>query len=427
MYQAQESVGRWWEAALGWLDIHPLVSTALGAAVLMLVAYLAEVVAKRRIVAWVGSVVRKTTSGWDDALIEHKVLERFSYLAPAAIVYYGIGAVPGVPLGVESFVQNVTSGFMIAVVVLAFGAFLTAANHIYEHYDVSRSRPIKGYLQVAKIVLYVLGGVLVASRMLGQSPLIFVSGITAMTAVLLLIFRDTILSLVASVQLMSNDMIRVGDWVEMPEYNADGDVVDIALHTVKIKNFDNTITFVPTSKFIDDSFRNWRGMTESGARRIKRCIYVDQATIRFLEDEEIERFKQFVLLREYVESKERTLAEYNASVGVTPEDVNARRLTNIGMLRAYLVQYLRNHPKVHQARTLLVRQLAPTAKGLPLEIYVFTNDTVWANYEGIQSDIFDHILALVPEFGLRVFQDPSGADFRGAEPQVLQRLRKGAG
>ena len=250
-----------------------------------------------------------------------------------------------------------------------------------------------------------------------QNPLIFVSGIGAMTAVLMLVFKDTILSLVASVQIASNDMVRLGDWVEMPKLNADGDVIDIALHTVKIRNFDNTITTVPTSKFIDESFKNWRGMSESGARRIKRSIYIDKSTIRFLTDEEVNRFKRFKLLEDYVEKKQEEIRAFNESLGGSGEDVNWRRMTNIGTLRAYIVNYLRNHPKIDQSRTLLVRQLAPTPHGLPIELYVFSNDTKWVAYEGIQADIFDHIIALLPEFGLRLFQHPTGADWIASREQ----------
>ena len=280
-----------------------------------------------------------------------------------------------------------------------------------------RTAPIKGYLQVIKIVVYVLGTVVVVATLMDQNPLIFVSGIGAMTAVLMLVFKDTILSLVASVQIASNDMVRLGDWVEMPKLNADGDVIDIALHTVKIRNFDNTITTVPTSKFIDESFKNWRGMSESGARRIKRSIYIDKSTIRFLTDEEVNRFKRFKLLEDYVEKKQEEIRAFNESLGGRVQAVNWRRMTNIGTLRAYIVNYLRNHPKIDQSRTLLVRQLAPTPHGLPIELYVFSNDTKWVAYEGIQADIFDHIIALLPEFGLRLFQHPTGADWRGSKEQ----------
>jgi miniconductance mechanosensitive channel len=261
--------------------------------------------------------------------------------------------------------------------------------------------------------MFVLGAVVILATLMNRSPLIFLSGIGAMTAVLLLVFKDTLLSLVASVQLTSNDMVRMGDWIEMPKYHADGDVIDMALHTVKIQNWDKTITTVPTSKFIEDSFKNWRGMSDSGGRRIKRSVAIDQGTIRFLTDTEIERLKGFVLLREYVQRKEDELAAYNLSIGEDVGTVNRRRLTNVGTFRTYVVEYLRHHHKIHQDRTLLVRQLAPGPHGLPIEIYAFANDTAWVAYEDIQSDIFDHIIAILPEFGLRLFQHPTGEDFKG--------------
>ncbi|TDJ46915.1 MAG: mechanosensitive ion channel [Gemmatimonadetes bacterium] len=395
-----------------WLNAHPTVATALALTAMILLAWLMDVVAKQRILAAISLIVKRTKFAWDDALLEHRVFERFGRVVPALVIYFVIPVVPGVGPEAEAFIRHVAAAFMVAVVVLAIGALLTAVNDIYERFEMAAHRPIKGYLQVGKIAVYVLGAVVVLATLMNRSPLIFLSGIGAMTAVLMLVFKDTLLSLVASIQLMSNDMVRVGDWIEMPKYNADGDVIDIALHTVKIQNWDNTITTVPTSKFIEDSFKNWRGMSESGGRRIKRSIWIDKGTIRFLSDEEITRFKRFALLRDYIEQKQKELRDYNEALGGEPGDVNMRRLTNIGTFRAYILNYLKNHPKIHQEKTLMVRQLAPTPHGIPLEVYVFTNDTAWSVYEGIQADIFEHVMALVPEFGLRLFQNPTGADFK---------------
>ncbi len=398
--------------AVDWLNAHPTVATALALASLILLAWLADVVTKQRILAALSLIIKRTKFAWDDELLEHRVFERLGHVVPALVVYFGIRIVPGVAPGAEAFIRHVAAAFMVTVVVLAIGALLTAVNDIYERFDMAAQRPIKGYLQVSKIAVYVLGAVVVMATLMNRSPFIFLSGIGAMTAVLMLVFKDTLLSLVASIQLMSNDMVRVGDWVEMPKYNADGDVIDIALHTVKIQNWDKTITTVPTSKFIEDSFKNWRGMSESGGRRIKRSIWIDKGTIRFLSDEEITRFKRFALLRDYIEKKQKELRDYNEALGGEPGDVNMRRLTNLGTFRAYILNYLKNHPKIHQEKTLMVRQLAPTPHGIPLEVYVFTNDTAWGAYEGIQADIFEHVMALVPEFGLRLFQNPTGADFK---------------
>jgi miniconductance mechanosensitive channel len=241
--------------------------------------------------------------------------------------------------------------------------------------------------------------------------LLLLSGFGAMTAILLLVFKDTILSLVASVQLTAHDMVRVGDWIEMPQCGADGDVVDVQLHTVKVQNWDKTITTIPTHRLISESFRNWRGMSQSGGRRIKRAVYLDVNSIRFQTSEEIEHFKRFALLKDYVANKEQELADYNASLKeAVDEAVNKRRLTNVGSFRAYAWNYLKNRPDIHEGMTLMVRQLAPGPEGLPLEIYCFTDTTVWTEYEGIQADIFDHLLAIVPEFGLRLYQKPAGSD-----------------
>jgi miniconductance mechanosensitive channel len=409
---ADTSSGGILQPVTAWLSAHPVAAMLSGFLTLAIIAYIGNTIAKRRILALVLLVVKRSQSGWDDVLHRHRVFERLVHLVPAVIVYLGISLVPGMSDDLISLTQRVTAAFMVVIGLLAAGAFLSAGNEIYDQGEISKTRPIKGYLQVAKIVMFVLGGVVILATLMNRSPLIFLSGIGAMTAVLLIVFKDTLLSLVASVQLTSNDMVRMGDWIEMPKYNADGDVIDMALHTVKIQNWDNTITTVPTSKFIDDSFKNWRGMTESGARRIKRSVAIDKSTIRFLTDAEIERLKGFVRLRPYIQQKEDELAAYNLSIGEDVGAVNRRRLTNVGTFRTYIVEYLRHHPKIHQDRTLLVRQLAPGPHGLPIEIYAFTNDTAWVTYEDIQSDIFDHVIAILPEFGLRLFQHPTGEDFR---------------
>jgi miniconductance mechanosensitive channel len=360
----------------------------------------------------VNRIIQRTTFGWDDALHQHKVFERLVHLAPAAVVYFGIVLVPSLPGDMQTLAQNVAAAFMLLIVVLTVGAALSAGNEIYEQFPIAKTRPIKGYLQVAKILVYALGGVVVVAALLDRSPFLFLSGIGAMTAVLILVFKDTLLSLVASIQLTNTDLVRVGDWIEMPKYGADGDVIDIALYTIKVQNWDKTITSIPTHKLIDDSFKNWRGMSEAGGRRIKRSIFLDKHTVRFLTEEEVGRFKRFTLLKDYIEKKLRELREYNARIGATDDQVNLRRLTNIGTFRAYIVNYLKNHPEIHDRMTLLVRQLEPTPNGVPIQIYVFANETAWVAFEDIQSDIFDHFMAIVPEFGLRLFQNPSGDDLR---------------
>jgi miniconductance mechanosensitive channel len=403
----------WLSAARDWLAANPAVETAAGLLVLLTVAWVANVVARRYLVRLVERLTAKSPIDWDDVVAHHGVFRRLAQLIPLAIVYYGINLVPNVPPGVNTTIESIALVLMVWTVLRSADGLLNAVGQIYESLPMAKDRPIRGFLQLFKIFLYVMGAILVVAIAIGQSPLVLLGGFGAMTAVLMLVFKDTILSVVASIQIASNDMIRIGDWVEMPKYGADGDVVEIALHTVKIQNWDKTVTTIPTHAFISDWFRNWRYMSEAGGRRIRRDLYVDQSTIRFLTADETDRFKRFDLLRDYVAEKEEKLAEVNRPVEEAGEDpVNERRLTNIGTFRAYIFNYLKAHPQIRKDMTLLVRQREPTPDGLPLQIYCFTATTKWAEYEGIQSDIFDHILAIVPEFGLRVFQHPSGEDLR---------------
>ncbi|USA60945.1 mechanosensitive ion channel family protein [Qipengyuania citrea] len=332
---------------------------------------------------------------------------------PLLLVSRGIGLVPHLPEEVVNVTVNIARTMIVLSIAMAIGGALDYANELYSRRPESRSRPIKGYVQVVKIAIYFGAAILMIAVLIEQSPLLLLSGLGAMAAVLMLVFKDTILSLVASVQLSSNDMLRVGDWIEMPGMNADGDVVDIALHTVKIRNFDKTITTIPTHRLIADSFRNWRGMSESGGRRIKRALVVDQNSIRFLDDKETDDLKRFRLLDDYLARKQEEIAEWNRhELSSDCDTINARRITNIGTLRAYVIAYLKSHPRIAGAGfTLMVRQLPPGPQGLPLEIYCFTDTVEWPQYEAIQADIFDHMLAILPEFGLRIFQHPSGQDF----------------
>jgi miniconductance mechanosensitive channel len=290
-------------------------------------------------------------------------------------------------------------------------ALLAAANSIYKLRPDAAERPIKGFIQLAQLVVYIIAAILIVAALIDRSPIILLSGVGALAAVLLIVFKDTLLSLTASVQLASQQLVRVGDWLEVPAFGADGDVIDVALYTITVQNWDKTITTIPTYQLVAGSFKNWRGMSESGGRRIKRSINIDVSSIRFLNSEEVDRFAQFRLLKEYIPTKQNELNEYNKHVGQTNEAVvNLRQLTNIGTLRAYIVNYLRNHANIHQHMTLIVRQLQPGTTGLPIEIYCFSNDIDWAKYEDIQADIFDHICAIVPEFGLRLYQEPAGSD-----------------
>jgi miniconductance mechanosensitive channel len=398
------------------LDEYPLIATLIGIVVLALIAWIADLIAKRQLVRLLRGLARRTRSTWDDALISEQVFSRFAKIVPAIIVMFGAKGVPGLPDGSVQVVENIALAYMALTIMLALGALMNAANSIYEQYPIARDRPVKGYIQVAKIILYCIGAILAVSALLDRSPLLLLSGFGAMTAVLMLVFRDTILSLVASIQLIGNDMVRVGDWIEMPESNADGDVIDVALHTVKVQNWDKTITTIPTHKLISESFRNWRGMSESGGRRIKRSLLLDQNSIRFLTDEETAKFKRFALLKNYINTKQKELGSANAALNNDDDiNVNLRRLTNIGTFRAYVVNYLHSRTDISEKMTFLVRQLPPGPDGLPIEIYIFTKTTEWVAYESIQADIFDHLLAIIPEFGLRVYQKPTGSDVRALE------------
>ena len=391
--------------------IHALLPPGVGLLALLTAAAIINLIAKHVLVRTVRAFAKRSSVTWDDALVAHNVFGRLVQVVPALIVFVGVSFVPDLPEAGVQLIRNIAMGYMVLMLTLALTAMLSAANTIYAATPVAKERPLKGFVQLVQIVVWILGGVLIISAVLDRSPLLLLSGFGAMTAILLLVFKDTILSLVASVQLTAQDMVRVGDWIEMPQFGADGDVVDVQLHTVKVQNWDKTITTIPTHRLITDSFKNWRGMSQSGARRIKRAIFMDVSTIRMQTQDEVDHFTRFALLKDYIKTKEQELADYNAGlVTEVDADVNKRRLTNIGTFRAYAYNYLKNHPKIHKDMTLIVRQLGPGPEGLPLEIYCFTNTTEWAVYEDIQSDIFDHLLAIVPEFGLRLYQKPAGSD-----------------
>jgi miniconductance mechanosensitive channel len=378
-------------------------------------SWLANFVTRSFLLRGVSRLIASTSTNWDDALLNRGVFRRLANLAPAIVIYLFAPAFGEL----EGWVERLALVYMIAVSVLLVNSLLDAGTEIYDARAGARGAPIGGYVQLGKIALYLVGGIFVISTLLEREPWGLLTGLGAMSAVLLLVFRDSILGFVASLQLSGYDMIHVGDWIEMPDYGADGDVIDVSLHTVKVQNWDKTISTIPTQSLISHSFKNWRGMEESGGRRIKRSIYIDMSTIAFSDEEMLRRFEKFEYLREYVREKAAEVEDYNRSTGVdTSELINGRRLTNVGTFRAYLEEYLRQHPKIHKEMTFLVRQLAPTEKGLPIEIYVFSNDQAWANYEALQADIFDHILAVVPQFGLRVYQSPSANDLRLAARDI---------
>jgi len=407
---------RWLDQLENMLAPYPMAYPAVVLAALLLVARLANFITKRILLRGLRKVIERISGPDRNGKQPLRVIARLANIVPSVVIAAGLAIVPELPPGLVKGLQALCHAWTVLTIALAVSHALDVFNQFYERRPDARNKPIKGYLQVAKIAVFVLAGLSIVATLFGVKLLHVITGLGAATAVFMLIFQDTILSLVASVQISGDGRVRIGDWIEMPSQNADGDVIDIALHTVTVQNWDKTVTTIPTKKLVTESFKNWRGMQEAGGRRIKRSIYLDQHSVRFLDDGLRPRIYQFALLSDYLAGKREELGQWNAKVAERyPEPVNSRRLTNLGTFRAYVERYLRNHPQIHQDMTLLVRQMAPTEHGLPLEIYCFTASTAWADYEATQSDIFDHLLAILPEFGLRVFQQSSDAMFMGLQ------------
>ena len=399
-----------WEQVQAFFAQYPFAEKIAIVVGVVIVAAIAYVVARRVVLRVVQAVVARTATDWDDVILERGVFNALAWVAPALVAYYAAYLFDAAEA--EGITQRLLFAYIIAVLITVIGRVLDAGNDIYSRTDRAKELPIKGYIQVIKLIVVIVGVIVIFSTVLNRSPWGVLSGLGAMTAIILLVFRDTILSFVASIQLATNDMVRIGDWVSLPQYEADGDVVDIALHTVKIQNWDKTISTVPTKAFIDQAFKNWRGMSESGGRRIKRALSIDASTIRFLDEDLWARLEKIQILKPYLVEKKSAVEEFNQTHDVDPASpVNGRRLTNIGTFRAYVTAYLKTNEKLRNDMTFLVRQLAPGPEGVPIEVYVFSGDTRWAFYEGIQADIFDHLMAALPEFGLRMFQQPTGNDF----------------
>jgi|APLak6261672214_1056088.scaffolds.fasta_scaffold00181_7 miniconductance mechanosensitive channel len=395
------------------VDQAELAARAMGLVALLFLAWAANFLAKRVIVRAVTAVVRRTNVQWDDALVDAGVFTRLSHLVPALVIRaFGNGVLGDSPAA-ERWLENFVTIYLLVIVLGVFSAVLDAGRKILEQSKVGVRMPLKGFVQAVKLAGVVIVGIFILSVVFGKTPVYFLSSLGALTAVMLLIFKDAILGFVAGIQISVNQLVQVGDWIEVPKAGADGDVIDVSLTTVKVRNWDKTITTVPTYSLISDSFINWRGMQESGGRRIKRALYLDMQTVRFADEAMLARWRKIDLLRPYLEEKAAELAADAATI-TTDAGVpgNRRSLTNLGTFRAYIAAYLHAHPKINQEMTFLVRHLDPTERGLPIEIYVFSADKVWANYEAIQADIFDHLLAMVPEFDLRIFQSPGGYDLQ---------------
>lgn len=397
----------------GMLDQHPALHAGLGLVLLLVVALALGRVARFVILHMAKLLGRQPAMHWVVDLLHNKLFHRLAQMVPSLVIQFGLNLVPELSKTSNHFLGNVALAFTILFQVLALGALLNALLDIYARTDHARTRSIKGYVQLAKMILYIFGAIIIVATLIDRSPLLLLSGLGAMSAVILLVYKDTLLSFVASVQLTSNDMLRVGDWIEMPQVGADGDVVDITLHTVKVQNFDKTIVSIPTWRMMSESFKNWRGMQQSGGRRIKRSLFIDASGVRFVRDDEEVKLTQIHLLTDYIGRKQAELKSWNEAQGnVAALSANRRRMTNIGTFRAYALAYLNSHPDIQPDMTCMVRQMQATAQGIPLEIYCFTRTTAWADYERIQGDIFDYLLAVMPEFGLSLYQQPSGMDFR---------------
>jgi len=412
------------DALMSWLvgrGLPPTSAQVVGAFValvlVLLVSVVAFVVAKRILLRLVKVAARRTKTTWDDVLVEERLFSRLAHLVPAIVIQAAApGALANYP-SAAALVATGTSVYMALVGLTVFDALLNGGERIYQKFAMAQRFPIRTIVQIVRVAVYFVIGVAVLAILLGKSPLVFFSGLGAFTAVLLLIFKDTILGFVAGLQLTANNMVRTGDWIEMPGHNADGTVLDVSLTTVKVQNWDKTITTIPTYALVSEPFKNWRGMEESSGRRIKRAVHLDVTSIKFCDAEMLERFKKIRFIAEYVDQKLKELEAHNRDVAADEALlINGRHMTNVGTFRAYLEHYLRAHPDVHQEMTFLVRQLAPTEHGLPIEIYVFSSDKAWVSYEAIQADVFDHVLAVLPLFDLRPFQAPTGADLRALGP-----------
>ena len=403
------------------LSLSPWMQATIGLACLLLLAYVVQALAQYLLLHTVPRLRERMDVRWARVFWHDQVLRRLARVVPSLVVQAGIGAVPHLDPVAFAVIRNLAVALTVLQLVRTLNALLNAILQEQESRPEgarTATRSIKSYVQLGKLALALIGAIVIVAVLIDRSPLILVSGLGAMSAVLMLVFKDTILSFTAGVQLSSNDMLRVGDWIEMPQMGADGAVIDIALHTVKVQNWDKTITTIPTWRLMSESYRNWRGMSESGGRRIKRQLRIDSATVRFLSDADIDRLERIALLAPYLAAKRQAVHSANAALGEgAAVPANLRRLTNIGTFRAYVQAYLQAHPGVHQGMTLMVRMLEPTAEGVPLELYCFTATTAWVQYEAIQGDIFDHLLALLPEFDLRLYQSPTGWDIRSGLQQ----------
>lgn len=380
--------------------------------IILAIAFLGDAICRHVILKVVAELVKKTKATWDDIVFDRKVMIHISHLVAPIILYILLPLAIPDP-GLLGFIQRICMIYIIAVFLRFISSLLTAIFNVYSEREQFRDRPLKGLLQTIQVILYFVGGIVIVSILIDKSPMVLLTGLGASAAVLMLVFKDSIMGFVSGIQLSANNMLRVGDWIEMPKYGADGSVIEVTLNTVKVRNWDNTITTIPPYALVSDSFQNWRGMQESGGRRVKRSINIDMNSVKFCTPEMLAKYRKIQLVKDYVEETEKVIENYNEKHGIDNSVlVNGRRQTNLGVFRAYLTNYLKSLPTVNQNLTCMVRQLQPTDKGIPLELYFFSAIKDWVPYEGVQADVFDHVLAIIPEFDLHVFQNPTGDDFR---------------
>lgn len=391
----------WFSEVSGWLKLLMVV----------LVAVVGDLFFRYLILGTVAKVVRRTKVTWDDIIFDHKVMNYAAHMVAPLLLYILLPVViDGVVLDLLKRICKIAA---IVYFLMFINSFLSAVYHIYSESEQFKGRPLKGLLQSIQVIVIFVGAIVIVGVIVGKSPMVLLTGLGASAAILMLVFKDSIMGFVSGIQLSANNMLKVGDWIVMPKYGADGTVLEVTLNTVKVRNWDNTIVTIPPYALVSDSFQNYRGMRESGGRRVKRSVNIDMNSVRFCSPEMLEKYKRIGLLKPYIEETERRVAKFNEENHIDDSVlVNGLRQTNLGVFRAYLTAYLKSIPEVNTELTCMVRQLQPTETGIPLELYFFSSVKDWVPYEGIQADVFDHVLAVVPEFGLRIFQNPTGADFR---------------
>ena len=398
-----------WGLSQSWADSF---TKAIILVFILAIAFLCDAVCRHVILKVVAKLVKQTKATWDDIVFDRKVMIYVSHMVAPVVLYLLL------PLAISngatlSFIERMCLIYIIAVFLKFISVFLSAVYHVYSQREQFRDRPLKGLLQTAQVTLFFIGGIVIISILINKSPMFLLTGLGASAAILMLVFKDSIMGFVSGIQLSANNMLKVGDWISMPKYGADGTVIEVTLNTVKVRNWDNTIITIPPYALVSDSFQNWQGMRDSGGRRVKRSINIDMRTVRFCTPEMLAKYRKIRLLKEYIDKTEKVVEHYNKEHDIDNSIlVNGRRQTNLGVFRAYLTNYLKSLPDVNKELTCMVRQLQPTEQGIPLELYFFSSVKDWVPYEGIQADVFDHVLAIIPEFGLSVFQNPTGEDFR---------------